>query len=221
MAKYTTSMMCANFLNLEKDIEVLEKYTDFYHIDIMDGHFVPNLALSLDFIKAIQKKVTKPIDAHLMVTNPKEYIDDLIALGVSYVTLHPTTIFQYAFRTIKKLKDAGVKVGIALCPATDLQVIKHYIKLIDKLTIMTVEPGFAGQQMIKEVLPKIKEAKEYREINNCHYLIEIDGSNNKSTFAAYKQHGADIFVLGSSLFNQPDLEESFKDIKQFIERIES
>lgn len=220
MEKYTTSMMCANFLNLEKDIEVLDRYTDMYHIDIMDGHFVPNLALSIDFIKVLKKKVTKPIDAHLMVMNPQDYINDLIALGVDYVTLHPTIIEQYAFRLIHKLKDCGVKIGIALSPSTDLQVIKHYIHLIDKLTIMTVEPGFAGQKMIQEVLPKIKEAKEYRELNNCHYLIEIDGSNNKTTFETYKRLGADIFVLGSGLFGHSDLEESFKEIKQFIVRIE-
>ena len=219
MAIYTTSMMCANLLNLQADIEILEQHTDMYHIDIMDGHFVPNLALSIDFIKHMQKIVTKPIDAHLMVTNPNAYIDELIAIGVNYVTLHPSTITHSVFRIINKLKEKQIKVGMAISPSVNLEVLKHYIHLLDKVTIMTVEPGFAGQKMIKEVLPKIAAAKALRDKNNYQYLIEIDGSNNKTTFEAYKKNGADIFVLGSSLFNTNDLEASFLDIKQFIENI--
>lgn len=217
MKLFTTSMMCVDMFKLQEQITTIDKYTDLYHIDIMDGHFVPNLALSFDFVKQLRSKTTKLIDAHLMITDPGNFIDLLISYGVDYISLHPKTIEKDAFRLIKKIKSQGIKVGIVLSPSVGLDVIKYYKDHIDKITIMTVEPGFAGQGVIEEAIGKIKEVYDFRKANNLSFLIEVDGSNNFSTFERYNSNGTDIFVLGSTLFKEQNLEESFKKIKNFIE----
>lgn len=218
MYKLTTSMMCADIFNLKDTLSIIDKHTDIYHIDIMDGHFVPNLALSFDYVKELSKHTKKPIDVHLMIEKPENHIEDLIKYGVEYITLHPKTISGHEFKIINQIKSAGIKLGIAISPGTDLSVMKIYLKYIDKITIMTVEPGFAGQKMIEEVLPKISEAKELREKYNLNYLIEVDGSNNFNTFKKYITRGTDVFVLGTGLFNNPNLDQSYIDIRTFIER---
>ena len=121
MYKLSTSMMCADPFELGKSIATIDKQTDFYHIDIMDGHFVPNLSLSLDYIKSLKMRVTKPIDVHLMVSNPSMYIDELIEIGVSIISFHLSTVKGSAFRLIKKIKDANIKVGLIINPSETIQ----------------------------------------------------------------------------------------------------
>jgi D-allulose-6-phosphate 3-epimerase len=219
MKYFSTSMMCVDYFDLKEQIKVIEKHTDFYHIDIMDGHFVPNLALSFDFIKQLREYTTKPIDAHLMMSNPSEYIDLLIEYKVDYVSLHPKTIEKDVFRIIKKLNENHIKFGIVLSPSMGLEDIRYYKNHIDKITVMTVEPGFAGQKAIPESIDKIKEVFDYREKHQLDFLIEVDGSNNYDTFETYYKNGTDIFILGSTLFKEKDLEQSFLNIKKFIGQI--
>ena len=219
MNYFSTSMMCADVFRLQEQIKTIETYTDFYHIDVMDGHFVPNLTLSFDYIKALRKRTKKPIDAHLMMTNPGEFVDLLLEIGVDYITFHPRTIQKDVFRIIKKCKENQVKFGVALSPSIGLEAIQYYKKHVDKITIMTVEPGFAGQAAIPEAIEKIKEVYAYRQAHHLDFLIEVDGSNNFSTFETYKQHGTDVFILGSTLFKEEDLEKSYQKIIQFIEDI--
>ena len=219
MYKFSTSMMCANTFDLPNSLPIIEKHTDLYHIDIMDGHFVPNLALSFDYIEQLKKQIKKPIDTHLMVEYPMDFINKIIEIGVGYITLHPITIIGQEQEIFKKIKSAGIKVGIAISPSVDLKVISKYLTQVDKITIMTVNPGFAGQKMLESVLPKIAEAKELREKYNLDYLIEVDGSNNFTTFEKYLTLGADVFVLGTGLFNNPNLEEGFQNIKEFFNNI--
>ncbi|XMB72895.1 ribulose-phosphate 3-epimerase [Mycoplasmatota bacterium WC30] len=219
MKLFTTSMMCIDMFRLQDQIKIIEEYTDFYHIDIMDGHFVPNLSLSFDFITQLRGHTEKPIDAHLMISNPGSYVDLLIKSGVDYITLHPKTIEKDAFRLISKIKNNNIKLGIALSPSVGLDAINYYKDYVDKVTIMTVEPGFAGQGVIKEAIGKIKEVYDYRKENKLDYLIEVDGSNNFSTFEMYNNNGADVFVLGSTLFKEEDLKQSFKNIKSYIEAL--
>lgn len=204
MKKYyvSPSLMCVDLLNLKEELQALDKYADFYHIDIMDGHFVPNITLSASFIKGIAPVCTKPIDAHLMVTDPGNYIDDMISSGAGIITVHAETINANAFRTIRYIKEKGAKVGIALNPATPLDYAGLYLNLVDKITIMAVDPGFAGQKFIPEVLPKIAQAAAWRAEKGYSYLIEVDGCANMTTFADYKKAGVDIFVGGSGLFNK-------------------
>lgn len=180
-------------------------------MDIMDGHYVKNITLSPFFIEQIRPLANIPIDAHLMVENPNDFLDELSRVGTDYVSLHVETINKDAFRIINKIKSLGMKVGVVLNPATSVQVMKHYINRIDKITVMTVDPGFAGQKFIPEMLEKIKELKEMKEKEDYKYIIEIDGSCNEKTFKQLKEVGAEIFVVGSSgLFNKDeDLEKAW------------
>lgn len=214
--KLSTSMMCANPFVLQAQIKVINLHTDFYHIDIMDGHFVPNIALSVDYVKELKSVVTKPIDVHLMVTDPDKYLDKLLSLGVNCISFHIDTVRQSVFRLINRIKQSGVKIGIAISPSSSIDEYAMFLPLMDKITIMTVEPGYAGQSMIKEVLPKITDIKHRKRINNCRYSIEVDGSNNFNTFKTYMDCGAEIFILGTGLFNYSDLNKGFIEIKAHL-----
>lgn len=196
--KFSVSLMCMDLLNIKEQIEMLNNRADLYHVDIMDGHYVKNITLSPSFIEAINKVAKLPIDVHLMTEYPSDYIDELARVKASYICPHAETINKDAYRIINHIKQVGCKVGIVLNPATPFSYIKHYIHLIDKLTIMTVDPGFAGQTFIEEMLDKIKEAKEYKKTNNLNYLIEVDGSCNKKTFKKLHEAGAEVYILGSS-----------------------
>ncbi len=220
-ADYTVSMMSVNLLTVEADIKAIDSRTTMYHIDIMDGHYVPNLTFSFDFIKAIKKIVTKPIDAHLMVERPLDFIDLAVESGADYITLHPDTIYKSAFRTINYIKNKGVKVGVALLPTDEISIIESYIHLIDKVTIMGVDPGFGGAKEIQEVLPKMKRLSEYKKEKNLDFIIEIDGGAKEHTFETYLKHGVEQLVLGSGLFGRKEatLEERFDAIVKQIERI--
>ncbi len=200
--KFSPSLMCMDLLQIKEQIEVLNERADFYHVDIMDGHFVKNITLSPDFVKAIRPVCALPLDCHLMVTNPEDYIEALAEAGAGYICPHAETINADAFRIIRKIKENGCKAGVVLNPATPLSYIQHYIHLLDKITIMSVDPGFAGQPFIREMLEKIKEAKRLKEENGYHYLIEVDGSCNQNTFKELAEAGVEVFIVGSSgLFN--------------------
>ena len=216
MYKFSTSMMCADPFKLDKTITVIDRNTDYYHIDIMDGHFVPNLTLSLDYVRFLKLHSTKPIDVHLMVSNPEKYIDELIEIGVNCISFHLSTVGEGAFRTIQKIKDHNIDVGVAISPK---ELIDDYLILlpkIDKVTVMTVEPGFAGQKMIAEVLPKIGKIHELKKQFGYSYTIEIDGSNNFETFKKYIELGAEVFILGTCLFGYSNLNQGYQEIKEFV-----
>jgi D-allulose-6-phosphate 3-epimerase len=207
-------------MKLKEQIDVLDKYADFLHVDIMDGHFVKNITLSPMFVTQIRDYVRLPIDCHLMVENPNDFIDPLLQAGTNYITLQIETINKDAFRTINRIHDAGCKVGIILNPATTLDTAKHYLSLIDKLTILTVDPGFAGQKFVTNMLDKIREASDIKKRNNYSYLIEIDGSCNAKTFSVLAKAGAEVFIVGTSgLFGlDDDLEIAWK---KMIERFDN
>ncbi len=209
--KVSVSLMCMDLLRLKEQIEVLNKRADFYHIDIMDGHYVKNITLSPMFIRALSPISELPIDVHLMVENPMDFIDEIAESGADYICPHAETINKDAFRVINHIKSLGKKVGVVLNPATNFDYIKHYVDLLDKITIMTVDPGFAGQKFIYNMLDKIEEVKKYKKDNNLNYLIEIDGSCNKKTFEVLLERGAEVLIVGSSgLFsNSTDLNEAY------------
>lgn len=160
---FNPSLMCMDLLDIKNQAEILNERCDLYHVDIMDGHFVKNITLSPDFVKAFSTIAKKPIDCHLMVTDPDDYIEVLAENGAGYICPHAETINTDAFRIMNKIEALGCKKGVVLNPATPLSYIREYIDRIDKLTIMTVDPGFAGQPFIKEMLGKIREAKELKE----------------------------------------------------------
>jgi D-allulose-6-phosphate 3-epimerase len=199
---FAPSLMCMNLLQLKEQVQVLNERADLFHIDIMDGHFVKNITLSPFFMEQIKEDASLPMDAHLMTENPGDFIDMCIQAGATYISVHAETINKDAFRIINRIKEQGCKVGIVLNPATPLEYIKHYIHLIDKITIMTVDPGFAGQKFIPEMLDKIRQAREWKAAYSYEYLIEVDGSCNETTYRALAAAGAEVFIMGSSgLFN--------------------
>lgn len=197
-AMFSPSLMCMDLLNIKEQAEILNERCSMYHLDIMDGHFVKNITLSPSFVAAFSKIATQPIDSHLMVTSPDDYIEELAKAGTTYISPHAETINSDAFRIIKKIKDNGCKAGIVLNPATPIDYIRHYIHLLDKITIMSVDPGFAGQPFIREMLDKISEARDIKNQRNLDFIIEVDGSCNKRTFRELYKAGTEMFVVGSS-----------------------
>ena len=199
---FSPSLMCMDLLSMKEQVEILNERADFYHVDIMDGHFVKNITLSPFFVSTLKRVSKLPIDVHLMTEYPDDYIEELAKAGADYICPHAETINKDAFRIINKIKSFGCKAGIVLNPATSLDWIKYYIHLLDKITVMTVDPGFAGQPFIPEMLDKIRELKELKEKNGYNYLIEVDGSCNERTFDILTEAGAEVLIVGSSgLFN--------------------
>lgn len=191
---FSPSLMCADVLEPIKEIRELEKAgADFFHIDIMDGHFVPNLALGTDYVAALTKRSAVPADVHLMVEEPERYIDMLSAAGASYVTFHHEST-RFPIRLMELIREKGMKAGVALNPATNAADVASYIGMADMALVMAVEPGFAGQSFIDTAYAKIKALKEMAP----GLLIEVDGSINLRTAARCLEAGADSLVLGTS-----------------------
>lgn len=215
----SASLMCANFKNLKEDLEALEKGgIDIIHVDIMDGHFVPNITLSPLIIESLKNITNLPFDAHLMVENPNIFIDDLIKIGTEIITLHIEVISNYAFRIIDKIKKANKKLGIAINPATPIDNLEYIYPLVDKITIMTVDPGFARQAFIPNMQKKIKRLSDIKRKNSYNFLIEVDGGINKKTFSQVIKNGANSLILGTSgLFDvSHDLETTVKNVRALI-----
>ena len=216
---FSPSLMCMDLLNMKEQVEILNERADFYHVDIMDGHFVKNITLSPFFVSTLKRVSKLPIDVHLMTEYPDDYIEELAKAGADYICPHAETINKDAFRIINKINSFGCKAGIVLNPATPIEWITYYIHLLDKITIMTVDPGFAGQPFIPEMLGKIKELKELKEKNGYKYLIEVDGSCNERTFDILTEAGAEVLIVGSSgLFNlDSDLPKAWDKMMEIYE----
>lgn len=203
--EFKVSLMCMDFLDIKRQIEILDRNLDGYHIDIMDGHFCKNITLSPDFMRACGQVAKKEMDVHLMTTNPNDWLENSAKAGAKLISPHAETINTDCFRVLNRIEELGCKTGVTLNPATPLSYCEHFLNRIDMLTIMTVDVGFAGQPFIKEMLSKIAKAKQLREENGYHYKIMIDGSCNQKTYKQLYEAGADIFVVGSSgLFNLDD-----------------
>jgi len=190
--------MCANLLNLQKDIEEMDRAgMDMYHIDIMDGHFVPNLCLNFDIIKLLRGITATPMDVHLMVEDPEKYMGRLKELKVEYCSFHMEAT-RYPIRLLKSMKDIGIKAGLAVNPSTCAEALSYVIPYCDYVLVMTVEPGFAGQKFITEMLDKIQSIKKIIRDKNPECLIMVDGNISEETAEWCIEMGADILVAGSS-----------------------
>lgn len=206
---FSPSLMCMDFLKMKEQIETLNNLCSSFHIDIMDGHYVKNITLSPDFVFALSKVSTREIDCHLMVEYPQDYLEILACAKASCISVHAETINAQAFRIIDKIKSLGCKVGIVLNPATPLSYIEYYIEEVDKLTIMSVDVGYAGQPFITQMLQKIELAAKLKKEKGYKYTIQVDGSCNKNTFASLYKAGAQELVVGSSGLFSKD-----KDVKK-------
>lgn len=195
---FAPSLMCMDLLKVREQIEILNDHCQMYHIDIMDGHFVQNLSLSVDFVKALRPITELPLDCHLMVTAPERYIDGLIAAGANYISLHAETINGQAFRLIDKIKRSGCKVGVALNPETPLSSVHAYLSRVDLMTVMAIDPGFAGQTFIPEALEKVRAAGERKRRSGLDFILAVDGSCNARTYKILSEAGNECFIVGSS-----------------------
>lgn len=200
------SLMTMDLDKFKEQISFLDKKVDSFHIDIMDGHFVPNLSLSPWFITEARKLTSKEMSAHLMVTDPTFWVQQLIDVKCDVICIPAENTNGIAFRLIDQIHDAGLKAGVVLNPETPLSVIEPYMELLDKITIMTVDPGFAGQKFQIKMLDKIVELRRLREENeNYHYEIELDGSTNKAHWKAIYDARPDVYIIGrSGLFGLTD-----------------
>ena len=196
--EFSPSLMTMDLDKFKEQITFLNDQVDSYHIDIMDGHYVPNISLSPWFIQEVRKISTLPLSAHLMVTEPAFWVQQLIDINCEWICMHAEVLDGLAFRLIDQIHDAGLKAGIVLNPETPVSVILPYIDRLDKVTIMTVDPGFAGQRFIEGALDKIFELRELREEYDYHYVIEMDGSSNRKSFKRIDEANPDIYIVGRS-----------------------
>ena len=212
MKKILPSILSADFANLERDIKELESIgVDMFHIDVMDGNFVPNISFGFPIIESIRPKTDKVFDCHLMIANPENYVEQFCKVGCDMVSFHIEAT-NHADRVIQVIKNNGKKAGIVLNPQTSIESIKYLLPKLDYVLIMTVNPGFGGQKFIPEMLEKIEELAKLREEKNYNFLIEVDGGINTETSKACRDKGADLLVCGSFLFGASDKEKTLGEL---------
>lgn len=213
MAKIAPSILSADFSKLGETVGSLKSYgADLIHIDIMDGHFVPNITMGPSAVKAIRSYTDLDFDVHLMISNPDKYISSFVDAGADYITIHIESDCD-VIKTIDMIKSFGKKAGISINPETPTGEIAAIMEQVDIVLIMSVHPGFGGQKFIDTTLSKIKECKEIIMSKNLNTLIEVDGGINLSNAVDVISAGADILVAGSSIFNTEDVQKSINSFK--------
>ncbi|AJO18047.1 MULTISPECIES: ribulose-phosphate 3-epimerase [Bacillus] len=214
MVYVAPSILSADFARLGEEIRDVEQGgADFIHIDVMDGHFVPNLTIGPLVVEAVRPITELPLDVHLMIEAPDRYIPAFAKAGADILSVHVEAC-PHLHRTIQLIKEQGVKAGVVLNPHTPVQQIEHVLEGLDLVLLMTVNPGFGGQSFISSVLPKIRQVKEMAEQKGlADLLIEVDGGVNKMTARQCIEAGANLLVAGSAVYNEKDRKKAISDIK--------
>ena len=216
MGKIAPSILSADFTKLGEEIKAVEKAgADYIHIDVMDGHFVPNITVGPMIVNAARKVTDLPLDVHLMIENPERYIDDFFKAGSDLITVHAETV-THLHRLLGVIRNAGLKAGAALNPATPLSSIEHVLNNLDMVILMTVNPGFGGQSFIPEVLPKIEELKKMIDQKGMEVDIEVDGGINVENIAQVARAGANVFVAGNAIFGSQNYAETIALMRKNI-----
>jgi len=207
------SVLAADFSNLEKEAKMLNKsVADWYHIDVMDGVFVPNISFGMPVMKSLKKHATKPFDVHLMIVQPERYIKDFKAVGADILTVHYEAS-NHLHRTLQAIKDEDMKAGVALNPHTSVDLLEDTLEEIDLVCIMSVNPGFGGQMFIDGTYRKVEKLRKMIDAAGCNTLIEIDGGVTSDNARKLIDAGAHALVAGSFVFGADDPSETISDLK--------
>ncbi|SER62477.1 ribulose-phosphate 3-epimerase [Salipaludibacillus aurantiacus] len=213
MVKVAPSILSADFAKLGDEIKDVEAGgADYIHVDVMDGHFVPNITIGPLIVNAVRPVTDLPLDVHLMIENPDQYIPLFAKAGADIISVHVETC-PHLHRTVHLIKDAGVKAGVVLNPATPVESVRHIIQDVDLVLLMTVNPGFGGQTFIHEVLPKIRKVKEMVAKLDKDIEIEVDGGVNAETAELCIEAGADVLVAGSAVYGKTDRQKAIESIR--------
>lgn len=209
------SILSADFANLQRDVEKIEKAgADWVHVDVMDGHFVPNITIGAPVVKSLRKVTQLPLDVHLMIDNPQKYVADFAKAGADFITIHQEAPCSSVSETIDMIKSYGVKAGVSIKPNTPAEDIEYLLEKLDLILVMTVEPGFGGQSFMYECLPKIEKIRfmlEKRNLSNV--FVEVDGGINANTAAEVVKAGANVLVAGSYIYNADNMQQSISSLK--------
>ena len=214
MIKIAPSILASDFARLGEEVKDVEAAgADYIHVDVMDGHFVPNITIGAPIVRALRPVTSLPLDVHLMIENPDQYIEEFADAGADILTVHAEAC-PHLHRTIQLIKSKGVKAGVVINPATPVDAIKHVIEDVDLVLLMTVNPGFGGQAFIDRVLSKITETKQLADSLGVAPEIEVDGGVNAETARACIEAGATVLVAGSAIYSQSDRKAAIDQIRQ-------
>ncbi|WP_010096719.1 ribulose-phosphate 3-epimerase [Ornithinibacillus scapharcae] len=213
MTKIAPSILSADFAKLGEEIKDVEiGGADYIHVDVMDGHFVPNITIGPLVVEAIKPITKLPLDVHLMIENPDHYIPSFAKAGASIITVHQEATV-HLHRTIQLIKSHGIKAGVAINPATPAEMIREILQEVDLVLVMTVNPGFGGQSFISLTLDKIRQIAKWREEYGLSFEIEVDGGVNVTTARTCVEVGVDVLVAGSAIYDQSNRKKAIEDIR--------
>ena len=216
LKRIAPSVLAADFANLQRDVEMINQSdADWFHIDIMDGVFVPNISFGMPVLRDIVKHANKTIDVHLMIVDPDRYIKTFADLGSNILTVHYEAC-THLHRTLQAIKAEGMKAGVAMNPHTNGRVLEDVIKEIDLVCSMSVNPGFGGQSFIENTYKKVKQLREIISRNNAETLIEIDGGVTSKNAKQLVEAGADVLVAGSFVFKSDNPTQTIKELKEIV-----
>lgn len=215
MLKLAPSILSADFSHLAEDVKKIEEGgADYIHVDVMDGHFVPNISFGAPVMKCLNDKTDLPYDVHLMIENPDKYIEDFVTDKTEYITVHQEACI-HLHRTVENIKSKGVKAGVSINPATPVSTLECILPDVDLVLIMSVNPGFGGQKFIPGSLEKVRELAEIKKRKNLDFAIEIDGGITLENVKEVVNAGVEVAVAGSAVFKVEDVTERVREFKKF------